>query len=194
MLMLIIVGTIFGLLYMILSIEDGFYTVFNASYYKKEGSVRSALRNGITFYSIFSFLFSFICMIGHSFLMGSVPISFFLWLIVVASFILITPFLIIGYNSFQRLEEYRLSNEGMETQTDTFTLLLKHRKRIFQAIIVILISSLVVFISWTVKTTNDDINITIIAWKILLRCINNNVKVSVCVSIPSLLNLYSSNR
>ncbi|MEC9273899.1 MAG: hypothetical protein VX680_04350, partial [Candidatus Neomarinimicrobiota bacterium] len=63
-LMLIIVGTVFGLLYMILSIEDGFYTVFNASYYKKEGSVRAALRNGITFYSIFSFLFSIICMIG----------------------------------------------------------------------------------------------------------------------------------
>ena len=96
-------------------------------------------------------------MIGHSFLMVSVPISFFLWLIVVASFILITPFLIIGYNSFQQLEEYRLSNEGMETQTDTFTLLLKHRKRIFQAIIVILISSLVVFISWTVKMSKRDI-------------------------------------
>ncbi|MEC7935760.1 MAG: hypothetical protein VX922_06175, partial [Candidatus Neomarinimicrobiota bacterium] len=101
-LMFIIVGTIFGLLFMILSIEDGFYTIFNASYYKNEGSVRTALRNGITFYSIFSFLFSIICMIGHSFLMGSVPITFFLWLVIVGSFFLITPFLIIGYTSFQQ--------------------------------------------------------------------------------------------
>jgi len=142
-LMLIVVGTVFGLLYMVLSIEDGFYTVFNASYYKKEGSVRAALRNGITFYSIFSFLFSFICMIGHSFLMGSVPISFFLWLTVIAS--------------FQQLEEYRLSNEGIEEQTDTFTLLLKHRKRIFQAIVVVLLSSFVFLISWTVNMSKRDI-------------------------------------
>ena len=124
-LMFIIVGTIFGLLFMILSIEDGFYTIFNASYYKNEGSVRTALRNGITFYSFFSFLFSIICMIGHSFLMGSVPITFFLWLVIVGSFFLITPFLIIGYTSFQQLEEYRLSNEGMEAQSDTIASILK---------------------------------------------------------------------
>ena len=133
-----------------LSIEDGFYTIFNASYYKKESSVRSALRSGITFYSIFYFLFSFICMVGHSFLMGSVPISFFLWLTVIASFILIVPLSIIGYNSFHQLEEYRLSNEGMEVQTDTFAMLFKYRKRIFQSIIIIILSSLVIFISWTV--------------------------------------------
>ena len=95
-------------------------------------------------------------MIGHSFLMGSVPISFFLWLTVIASFILIAPFLIMGYNSFQQLEEYRLSNEGLEVQTDTFALFLKHRKRIFQAIAVIAISSLVVFISWTVNMSKRD--------------------------------------
>ena len=154
--MLTFVGTISGVLYLILSIEDGFYTIFNASYYKKEGSVRSALRNGLTFYSIFYFIFSFICMIGHSFLMGSVPVSFFVSLTVIASFILIVPFLIIGYNSFQQLEEYRLSNEGMEAQTDTFALLLKYRKRIFQSIIIKILSSLVIFISWTVNMSNRD--------------------------------------
>ncbi|MAS78143.1 MAG: hypothetical protein CMG15_05800, partial [Candidatus Marinimicrobia bacterium] len=156
-LMFIIVGTIFGLLFMILSIEDGFYTIFNASYYKNEGSVRTALRNGITFYSFFSFLFSIICMIGHSFLMGSVPITFFLWLVIVGSFFLITPFLIIGYTSFQQLEEYRLSNEGMEAQSDTIASILKYRKRIFQSIVIVLLSSFVIFISWTVNMSKRDI-------------------------------------
>ena len=156
-LMFTFVGTITGLLYLMLSIEDGFYTIFNASYYKKESSVRSALRSGITFYSIFYFLFSFICMVGHSFLMGSVPISFFLWLTVIASFILIVPLSIIGYNSFHQLEEYRLSNEGMEVQTDTFALLLKYRKRIFQSFVIITLTSLVVFISWTVNMSKREI-------------------------------------
>ncbi|MEC9026530.1 MAG: hypothetical protein VYD20_02490, partial [Candidatus Neomarinimicrobiota bacterium] len=156
-LMFIVVGTIFGLLFMILSIEDGFYTIFNASYYKNEGSVRTALRNGITFYSFFSFLFSIICMIGHSFLMGSVPITFFLWLVIVGSFFLITPFLIIGYTSFQQLEEYRLSNEGMEAQSDTIASILKYRKRIFQSIVIVLLSSFVIFISWTVNMSKRDI-------------------------------------
>ena len=96
-------------------------------------------------------------MIGHSFLMGSVPITFFLWLVIVGSFFLITPFLIIGYTSFQQLEEYRLSNEGMEAQSDTIASILKYRKRIFQSIVIVLLSSFVIFISWTVNMSKRDI-------------------------------------
>ena len=100
------VSTVFGLLNDILSMEDGFIAVFNRAHYKKEGSVRSALSYGVVLYGLYSFIFSLLCMVGHSFLMGPVPLSFFALLTAIASYLLVPPILLINYRKNQLLEEF----------------------------------------------------------------------------------------
>ena len=148
---------VFGLLNDILSMEDGFIAVFNRAHYKKEGSVRSVLSYGVVLYGLFSFIFSVICMVGHSFLMGPVPLSFFAWLTAIASFLLATPFLLINYRNYQLLEHYNPSKDSKVKQTVSISLLVKYRKRIFQAVLVLVCTGLVIFVAWVVEMSKREI-------------------------------------
>jgi len=149
--------TVFGLLNDILSMEDGFIAVFNRAHYKKEGSVRSVLSYGVVLYGLYAFIFSLICMVGHSFLMGPVPLSFFAWLTGMASFLLVTPFLLINYRNYQLLEQYKTSKEGRVEKTISVSLLIKYRKRIFQAVLALVGAGLVIFVAWVVEMSKRDI-------------------------------------
>ena len=149
-------STVFGLLNDILSMEDGFIAVFNRAHYKKEGSVRSVLSYGVVLYGLFSFIFSVICIVGHSFLKGPVPLSFFAWLTVMASFLLATPFLLINYRNYQLLEQYKTSKDKGVEKTVSFSLLVKYRKLIFQAVLVLVCTGLVIFIAWVVEMSKRE--------------------------------------
>ena len=149
--------TVFGLLNDILSMEDGFITVFNRAHYRMEGSVRSVLSYGVALYGLYSFIFSLICMVGYSFLMGPVPLSFFAWLTGMASFLLAMPFLLINYRNYQLLEQYKISKEGGEVKPVSVSLLIKYRKRIFQAVLALIGAGVVIFVAWVMEMSKRDI-------------------------------------